>query len=46
MTLNPLRAESKLEVSIKYLDAGVMKFIEINFTAFKDDTQFNIERTA
>lgn len=46
MTLNPLRAESKLEVSIKYLDAGMMKFIDINFTAFKDDTQFNIERLA
>lgn len=45
MTLNPLRAESKLEVSIRYLDAGTMKFIDIAFTAFKDDTQFNIERT-
>lgn len=45
MTLNPLRAESKLEVDIKYLDAGTMKFIDIKFTAFKDDTQFNIERS-
>jgi len=45
ITLNPLRAESKLEVDIRYLDAGTMKFIDIKFTAFQDDTQFNIERT-
>jgi hypothetical protein len=45
MTLNPLRAESTLEVEVKYLDAGTMKFITIKFTAYKDDNQFNIERT-
>lgn len=46
MTLTPVRTEDKLEVEIKYLDAGVMKFITLKFTAFKDDTQFNIERLA
>lgn len=46
MTLNPLRAESKLEVEIKYLDAGTIKWVTLKFTAFKDDTQFNIEREA
>jgi len=44
MSLNPLRAESKLEVEIKYLDAGTIKWVTLKFTAFKDDTQFNIER--
>lgn len=45
ISLNPVRTESKLEVNIKYLDAGTMNFIDIKFTAFQDDTQFNIERT-
>lgn len=44
MILTPLRAESKLEVEIKYLDAGTLKWVTLKFTAFKDDTQFNIER--
>ena len=44
LTLNPLRAESKLEVSVRYLDNKTMKFIDIKFTAYQDDTQFNIER--
>lgn len=43
--LNPIRNEDKLEIEIKYLDAGVMKFITLKFTAFRDDTQFNIERS-
>jgi len=46
MELTPLRAESKLEVEIKYLDAGTLKWVTLKFTAFKDDTQFNIEREA
>lgn len=46
MRLNPLRAESKLEVEIDYLDAGTIKWVTLKFTAFKDDTQFNIEREA
>lgn len=46
MEITPLRAESKLEFDIKYLDAGTVKFVSLKFTAFKDDTQFNIEREA
>jgi hypothetical protein len=46
MELTPLRAESKLEVDIKFLDAGTLKWVSLKFTAFKDDTQFNIEREA
>jgi len=44
IAITPLRAESKLEFDIKYLDAGTVKFVSLKFTAFKDDTQFNLER--
>ena len=44
LTLTPIRTESKLEIDIKYLDAGQIKFIDLKFTAFQDETQFNIER--
>lgn len=43
--LNPIRSEDKLEIEIKYLDAGTIKFITLKFVAFRDDTQFNIERS-
>jgi ribosomal protein L7Ae-like RNA K-turn-binding protein len=46
LTLTPIREESKLEINIKYLVAGQMKFIDLKFTAFQDETQFNIEREA
>jgi len=44
ISIIPTRAESKIEFQIKYLDAGTLKFVTLNFTAFKDDEQFNIER--
>ena len=44
VTYNPIREESKLEVLIEYLDAGTMKWITVKFTAYKDDTQFNVVR--
>jgi len=46
INITPLRAESKIEFDIKYLDAGTVKFVSLKFTAFKDDTQFNLEREA
>ena len=46
IAVTPLRAESKIEYDIKYLDAGTLKWVSIKFTSYKDDNQFNIERTA
>lgn len=40
----PSRAESKIEFDIKYLEAGTVKFVDLKFTAFKEETQFNLER--
>lgn len=42
----PYRAESKITFAVKYLDAGTVKFVQLKFTAFKDETYFNIEREA
>lgn len=38
------RANQKLEIVIKYLEAGTIKWIELKFVAFKDDAQFEVER--
>jgi len=44
LTLTPDRAADKMAANIIYLDAGTLKTMEIAFTVFKDDTQFNIEK--
>jgi len=44
LALTPDRAADKMTASIIYLDAGTLKTMEIAFTVFKDDTQFNIEK--
>ena len=44
LELTPIRAEDKMIVTIKYLDAGTLKWVEISFTVYKDDTTFNIEK--
>lgn len=46
ITVTPYRADNKIEYDIKYLVAGTVKWVTIKFTSYKDDTQFNIERSA
>ncbi len=42
----PDRANQSMDIEIKYLEAGTIKWITLKFVAYKDDTQFNIERVA
>lgn len=44
--VNAIRAENKIEFTVKYLDAGTLKWVTLTFVAFKDDTQFTLESEA
>lgn len=42
LTITPSRIDEELDIEIKYLDAGTLKWVTLTFIAYKDDNEFKL----